>query len=56
MYADQTGMTIPYLNVDYVLNDRSIIDLVDQKFLFRSNTITDSKFDTKGTLNGVNRA
>ncbi|WP_225876834.1 translocation/assembly module TamB domain-containing protein [Flavobacterium muglaense] len=53
LYADQTGMTIPYLNVDYVLNDRSIIDLVDQKFLFRSNTITDSKFDTKGTLNGL---
>ncbi|WP_367752577.1 translocation/assembly module TamB domain-containing protein [Flavobacterium sp. WC2430] len=52
LYADNTGMTIPYLNVDYVLNDRSIIDLVDEKFLFRNNTITDSKFDTKGTLNG----
>lgn len=52
LYADETGMTIPYLNVDYVLKDRSIIDLVDQKFLFRNNTITDSKFDTKGILNG----
>ena len=48
LYADDTGMTIPYLNVDYVLNDRSIIDLVDQRFLFRNNTLTDSKFDTKG--------
>jgi hypothetical protein len=36
-----------FLNVDYELNDRSVIDLVGQKFLFRNNTLTDSKFGTK---------
>lgn len=53
LFVDQAGMTIPYLNVDYQLSDRSIVDLVDEKFLFRNNTITDSKFNTKGLLNGT---
>lgn len=52
LYVDDAGLTIPYLNVDYGLNERSIIDLVDQRFLFRNNSLTDSKFGTKGTLNG----
>lgn len=52
LFVDKAGMTIPYLNVDYQLNDRSIVDLVDETFLFRNNTITDSKFNTKGLLNG----
>jgi hypothetical protein len=45
LYVERTGLTIPYLNVDYELNDRSVIDV--RKFLFRSNTPTDSKFGTK---------
>lgn len=53
LFVDKTGMTIPYLNVDYQLSDRSIIDLIDEKFLIRNNTITDSKFNTKGLLNGT---
>ena len=53
LFADKTGLTIPYLNVDYELSDRSVIDLVDEKFLFRNNALTDSKFKTKGLLNGV---
>ncbi|WP_016989114.1 translocation/assembly module TamB domain-containing protein [Flavobacterium sp. ACAM 123] len=52
LYVEKAGLTIPYLNVDYELSDRSVIDLVGQKFLFRNNTLTDSKFQTKGTLNG----
>ncbi len=53
LFVDKAGLTIPYLNVDYQLNDRSIVDLVDEKFLIRNNTITDSKFNTKGLLNGT---
>ncbi|MGA9638265.1 translocation/assembly module TamB domain-containing protein [Flavobacterium sp.] len=52
LFVDNAGMTIPYLNVDYELADKSIIDLLDNQFLFRNNTITDSKFDTKGVLKG----
>lgn len=53
LFVEKTGMTIPYLNVDYVLSDRAIIDLIDEKFLFRNNGLTDTKFNTKGILNGV---
>lgn len=52
LFVDKAGLTIPYLNVDYQLSDRSVVDLIDEKFLFRNNTITDSKFNTKGLLNG----
>jgi hypothetical protein len=53
LYVDDAGLTIPYLNTDYGLSDRSVIDLADQRFLFRNNTLTDSKYGTKGTLNGI---
>lgn len=53
LFVDEAGLTVPYLNVDYELGGRSIIDLADEKFLFRNNTLTDTKYDTKGTLNGT---
>jgi virulence-associated protein VapD len=52
LYVDDAGMTIPYLNVDYALKDKTIIDLSDERFLFRDNTLTDTKYGTKGSLNG----
>ncbi|MFM7018125.1 translocation/assembly module TamB domain-containing protein [Flavobacterium sp.] len=52
LYLDKAGMGIPYLGVDYELTDRTIVDLTDEKFLFRNNLMTDSKFGTKGMLNG----
>jgi len=52
LYVDNAGLTIPYLNVDYSLSERTIVDLVDEKFLFRNNVLTDTKYKTKGTLNG----
>jgi hypothetical protein len=52
LFVDEAGLTIPYLNVDYKLSDRSMIDLTNEKFIFRKNTLTDSKFGTKGILNG----
>jgi hypothetical protein len=52
LYVDDAGLTVPYLNVDYSLSERTIVDLVDEKFLFRNNVLTDTKYKTKGTLNG----
>lgn len=52
LYADDAGLTIPYLNVDYILNNKTIVDVTSDKFIFRKNTITDTKFGTKGFLNG----
>ena len=53
LYLDKAGIGIPYLGVDYFLMDKSIVDLTDEKFLFRNNLLTDSKFATKGVLNGT---
>ena len=53
LFVNEGGLSIPYLNVDYALKDRTIIDLTDEKFLFRNNTLTDTKFKTIGILNGV---
>ncbi|GIZ07634.1 translocation/assembly module TamB domain-containing protein [Flavobacterium sp. UMI-01] len=52
LFVDQAGLTIPYLNVDYKLADNSIVDLLDESFLIRNNSLTDSKFGTKGVLRG----
>jgi hypothetical protein len=38
VYIEKAGLT-PYLNVDYELSDRSVVDLIGQKFLFRNNTL-----------------
>lgn|GEM_PF-33026 len=53
LYVEKAGMTIPYLNTDYELSDRTVIDLTDEKFLFRNNQLTDTKYGTKGLLNGT---
>ncbi|MGZ9736071.1 translocation/assembly module TamB domain-containing protein [Flavobacterium sp. GNP002] len=52
LFLDDAGITIPYLNVDYALSNNTIIDLTDEKFLFRNNTLTDTKYGTVGKLNG----
>jgi hypothetical protein len=52
LYVEKAGMTVPYLNTDYELSDRTVIDLTDEKFLFRNNQLTDTKYGTKGLLNG----
>lgn len=52
LFLDNAGVTIPYLNVDYALSNNTIIDLTDEKFLFRNNTLTDTKYGTVGKLNG----
>ena len=52
LFLDNGGITIPYLNVDYGLSDNTIVDLTDERFLFRNNTLTDTKYGTQGNLNG----
>lgn len=52
LYLDKAGMSIPYIGVDYELAPRTIVDVTDEKFLFRNNLLTDTKYSTKGLLNG----
>lgn len=53
LFVNGGGLAIPYLNVDYALKEKTIIDLTGEKFLFRNNTLIDTKYNTTGSLNGV---
>jgi len=52
LFVDDAGLTIPYLNTDYVFDNRSVVDVTENKFIIRETNITDTKFNTKGTISG----
>jgi len=52
IYLNKAGMKVPYLNVDYNLDNNSIVEVTENQFTFRSIGITDSEFNTKGLLRG----
>ncbi len=49
---NKAGLKIPYLNVDLDLAEESRVILKGQRFNFDSVDITDTKYDTKGVLEG----
>lgn len=52
VYLEQAGMNIPYLNVDFNLEERARIDVTENQFLFRSFEVTDTLYGTKGIISG----
>ncbi len=52
LYLDQVGMKIPYLNVDYEFEERSVVDLTENQFRFNDAKMTDTKYNTVGYLTG----
>ena len=50
---NNAGLAIPYLNVDYNFSENSDVSLTNQSFIFDNIKLTDSKFNTKGVLNGT---
>ena len=48
-----SGFGIPYLNVDYNFNENASVTLKDQSFIFNKIQLTDTKFNSKGQLNGA---
>ncbi|PWI29336.1 N-acetyl-gamma-glutamyl-phosphate reductase [Flavobacteriaceae bacterium LYZ1037] len=49
---NNSGLKIPYLNVDYKFAENSVVSLTNQSFVFNNLKLADTKFDTKGELNG----
>lgn len=47
------GLGIPYLNVDYDFNTNASVTLKNQTFIFNSIRLTDTKFNSKGILDGT---
>ena len=52
LFINEAGLTIPYLNTDYVFDKNSVVDVTENKFIIRETNITDTKFNTKGSING----
>lgn len=52
LLLDRAGLSIPYLNVDYDFDFDSKVSLRGQQFIFNNVAMTDSKYFSKGYLNG----
>lgn len=52
LFIKKAGLGIPYLNIDYQLDDNAVVDVTQRKFLIRNATLRDTEFGTQGRLNG----
>ena len=52
LYLNDAGMRVPYLNVDYAFEKNAIIDVTEHQFSFRKVEVSDTKYSTKGILDG----
>ncbi|AUP81732.1 N-acetyl-gamma-glutamyl-phosphate reductase [Flavivirga eckloniae] len=48
----RSGFGIPYLNVDYDFNEDASVTLKNQSFVFNNVRLTDTKYNSRGLLNG----
>ncbi|TNJ46626.1 translocation/assembly module TamB [Tamlana fucoidanivorans] len=48
----KAGLGIPYLNVDFDFNEDTSITLKEQSFIFNKIQLTDTKYNSKGELDG----
>jgi len=53
LFLNQAGLKIPYLNVDYEFTENSVVDITQRQFIFRNIEMKDTKYQTKGFLNGA---
>ncbi|NND25830.1 MAG: translocation/assembly module TamB [Flavobacteriaceae bacterium] len=49
---NDAGMFIPYLNIDYELEDQTQVTLRNQSFNFSNATLSDSEYFSRATLSG----
>lgn len=52
IFLDEAGISIPYLNVNYDFENKSVVDVTENSFLVRNASIFDTKYKTKGVLEG----
>ncbi|WP_417213370.1 translocation/assembly module TamB domain-containing protein [Bizionia sp.] len=52
LVLNNSGLTVPYLNVDFEFANKSSVTLDNQSFVFNNIRITDTKYNSKGILDG----
>lgn len=53
LFLKEAGLSIPYLEVDYRLEENAVVNLSEQQFEFDEIQITDTRFGTTGILDGT---
>ena len=52
LYLKDAGLKVGYLNTDFNLEQNAIVDITEERIFFRNIELTDTKYKTKGRLNG----
>ena len=52
LVLNNSGLTVPYLNVDFEFANKSSVTLDNQSFVFNNIRLTDTKYNSKGVLDG----
>jgi TamB, inner membrane protein subunit of TAM complex len=52
LYLKDAGLKVGYLNTDYDFEQNAVVDLTEETIFFRNVEVTDTKYNTKGRLNG----
>ena len=53
LYLTNAGMRPVFTGVDYLFDENAPLDVTESQFILRNVNITDSKYKTKGVLNGT---
>ena len=53
LFLSKAGLKIPYLNVDLAFEDNAVVNLTQQQFNFDEINITDTRYQTRGILDGT---
>lgn len=53
LYLNEVGIRVPYLNINYEFEKNAIVDLTEHQFSLRKIEVTDSKYNTKGVVDGT---
>lgn len=53
LHLNNAGMRPVFTGVDYAFEEQSILDITESQFILNNVNITDTKFKTKGVINGV---
>lgn len=53
LYLTNAGMRPVFTGVDYLFDENAPLDVTESQFILRNVNITDSKYKTKGILNGT---
>lgn len=53
LHLNNAGMRPVFTGVDYQFEENAILDITESQFILKDVLITDTKFKTKGSINGV---